>query len=134
MTFYQREINRIKKTCHSNLGQIRTVIRTRSFINNNFEKKLNLELLSHIQFTSKFHLLRLFKKYYGITIRQYLIEIRLKKSKEFLSNGMSVTETCIAVGYESPSSFSNLFKNKTGVTPTGFQKQQFSTSQLHADF
>lgn len=133
MNFYQREINRVKNTCHSNKGQIRTAIGTRNFINNNYEKKLNLELLSNIQFTSKFHLLRLFKKYYGLTIRQYLIEIRLKKSKEYLSNGMSVTETCFAVGYESPSSFSTLFKNKTGVTPTVFQKQQFSTSNFDPD-
>ena len=128
MTFYQREINQIKKTCYSNEGQIRTVIKTRNFINNNFEEELNLELLSHIQFISKFHLLRLFKKYYGLTIRQYLIETRLEKSKEFLSNGKSVTATCFAVGYESPSSFSTLFKSKTGLTPIRYQKQQFSIS------
>jgi AraC-like DNA-binding protein len=128
MSFYKKEVNRISKVNHSNKGQIETVMGTRNFINNNFEKELNLDLLSHIQFTSKFHLLRLFKKYYGLTIRQYLIEIRLKKSKEFLSNGMSVTQTCIAVGYKSPSSFSNLFKRKTGLTPIIFQKKQFSTS------
>jgi len=125
MTFYQREINRIKKTCHSNEEQIKTVIGTRNLINNNYEKELNLELLSNIQFISKFHLLRLFKKYYGITIRQYLIDTRLEKAKEFLSNGRSVTATCFAVGYESPSSFSTLFKNKTGLTPIRFQNSNF---------
>jgi len=123
MNFYQTEINRIRTICYKNEGQIQTVIRTKRFIENNFEQELNLDLLSNSQFTSKFHLLRLFKKYYGITPMQYLIDQRIEKSKEYLRNGMTVTETCFAVGFESPSSFSTLFKNKIGVAPFEFQKR-----------
>lgn len=133
MTFYQSEINRIRNICYSNRGQIDTVIGTRNFINNNFEKELNLDLLAHIRFTSKFHLLRLYKKYYGQTPYQYLIEKRIEISKENLKNGMSVTDTCYAVGFESPSSFSTLFKSKTGFTPIQFQKEQLSQSGFKAD-
>lgn len=127
MNFYQQEINRISKICYKNEGQIKTVIRTKRFIENNFEKELNLDLLSDIQFTSKFHLLRLFKKYYGVTPMHYLIDRRIEKSKEHLTNGMAVTETCFAVGFESPSSFSTLFKNKIGIAPAEFQKRAIST-------
>ena len=127
MNFYQHEINRISKICYKNEGQIKTVIRTKRFIENNFEKELNLDLLSEIQFTSKFHLLRLFKKYYGVTPMHYLIDRRIEKSKEHLTNGMAVTETCFAVGFESPSSFSTLFKNKIGIAPAEFQKRAIST-------
>lgn len=123
MNFYQQEITRISKICYKNEGQIQTVIRTRKFIENNFEGELNLDVLSDSQFTSKFHLLRLFKKYYGITPMQYLIDRRIEKSKEHLRNGMPVTVTCFAVGFESPSSFSTLFKNKIGVSPLEFQKR-----------
>jgi AraC-like DNA-binding protein len=128
MNVFQQKIQRLKNECHSNNEQIRIVIGTRNFIKKYFDQELNLDLLSKVQCTSKFHLLRLFKQYYGITIRQFLIDIRLDKSKEFLRSGMSVTETCFAVGYESPSSFSTLFKRKTGVTPTRFQKKQLSKS------
>jgi methylphosphotriester-DNA--protein-cysteine methyltransferase len=123
MNFYQQEINRIRKICYKNEGQIKTVIRTKKFIENNFEQELNLDVLSDSQFTSKFHLLRLFKKYYGMTPMQYLIDRRIEKSKEHLRNGMPVTITCFAVGFESPSSFSTLFKNKIGVAPVEFQKR-----------
>ncbi|MBF4507361.1 helix-turn-helix transcriptional regulator [Flavobacterium sp. JLP] len=133
MNFYQQELNRIKSICYSNEGQIRTVIRTRKFIEHNFDKELDLNLLSHTQFTSKFHLLRLFKKYYGVTPKQYLIDKRIEKSKQYLKNGMTVTETCFAVGFESPSSFSTLFKSKIGVAPIEFQKKQFSQSNLKLD-
>ena len=105
----------------------------RNYIEGNFDKELNLDLLSHIRFTSKFHLLRLFKKYYGQTPRQYLIDKRIEKSKTYLGMGMSVSETCYSVGFESPSSFSTLFKKKIGKTPTDFQKEQFSQSRFKVD-
>ena len=134
MTFYEKELIRIKNICHSNQGQIDTVIGTRNYIDNHFEEDLNLDLLSHIHMTSKYHLLRLFKRYYGLTPRQYLIEKRIEKSKEYLKNGMTVTKTCFAVGFESPGSFSTLFKNKIGVTPSEFQKEQLSRSGFNSDF
>ena len=123
MTFYQREINRIKKVCYSNERQISAVIKTRNFINKNFEKEVDLILLSNVGFFSKFHLLRLFKKYYGQTPKQYLTGKRIEKSKEYLKKGMTVTETCFSVGFECPSSFSTLFKSKIGVNPIEFQKR-----------
>jgi AraC-like DNA-binding protein len=130
MTFYEKELNRIRGIVYSNEGQINTVIGIRNYIEINYDANLNLDLLSHIQLVSKYHLLRLFKKYYGITPRQYLIDKRIEKSKERLKNGMSVTETCFAVGFESLGSFSTLFKTKTGKSPTEFQKEQFSRSKL----
>ncbi len=123
MTFYLREINRIKAICYSNERQLDAVIRTRNFINENLDKEVNLILLSDIGFASKFHLLRLFKKYYGQTPKQYLTDKRIEKSKENLKKGMTVTETCFSVGFECPSSFSTLFKSKIGLTPIEFQKR-----------
>lgn len=123
MTYYLLEITRIKNNCYSNQGQIDTVIGTRHFINNNYNKLLNLDLLSKISYTSKFHLIRIFKRYYGQTPKQYLIDRRLEKSKELLIKGQSITETCYDIGFESPSSFSTLFKSHFGMTPSDFQKR-----------
>jgi len=134
MTFYEAEITRIKNNCFSNDKQIETVIATRNFIDNNFDKDLKLDFLSHIRFTSKYHLLRIFKRYYGLTPRKYLMNKRIEKSKENLINGMTVTETCFAVGFESLGSFSKLFKTKTGKSPSIFQKEQLSRSKIDAKF
>ena len=134
MTFYESEIKRIRSVVYSNQGQLDTVIGTRNYIDNNYDTDLNLNLLSHIRFVSKFHLLRLFTKYYGQTPKRYLTDKRIEKSKEYLKKGKNITETCFAVGFESPSSFSTLFKNRTGLTPTVFQKEQLSQSRSNADF
>ena len=88
MTFYEKELIRIRGIVYSNEGQINTVIGIRNYIENNYEVNVNLDLLSHIQFVSKYHLLRLFKKYYGQTPRQYLIDKRIEKSKKHLINKM----------------------------------------------
>lgn len=127
MTFYQQETARIKDNCYSNQWQIDAVIRTRHFIDKNFDKTLSLELLTHIAHTSKFHLLRLFRRYYGQTPQQYIIDKRLEKSKEYLLTGMMVAETCFSVGFECPSSFSTLFKRRNGLSPVEFQKRAILT-------
>ncbi|MEM6766850.1 MAG: AraC family transcriptional regulator [Bacteroidota bacterium] len=97
MTFYQSKLQRIKNICYSNDKQLETVIGIKNYIDTNYDTKVNLDFLSHTQFVSKYHLLRLFKKYYGLTPKQYLIDTRIEKSKELLNQGMSVTECCFAV-------------------------------------
>ena len=134
MKFYEKELNRINGIIYSNQEQIDTVIGVRSYIDNNYENELNLDFLSRIRFVSKYHMLRLFKRHYGLTPRQYLIDKRIEKSKEQLINGMSVTETCFAVGFESLGSFSTLFKSKIGKSPSEFQKEQLSRSKLDSEF
>ncbi|MEM8765675.1 MAG: AraC family transcriptional regulator [Bacteroidota bacterium] len=130
MTFYQEKLSQIKKTCYANDKQIEGIIATRRFIDTHFDQDLKLDFLAHKRFTSKFHLQRLFKRYYGLTPKQYMTDKRIAKAKEHLSAGLSVTETCFAVGFESLGSFSQLFKTKTGKSPSEFQKTQVSRSNL----
>ena len=127
MTYYLTEITRIKNDCYSNQGQLDTVIGTRHYLDNNFDRELNLDLLSRVCFSSKFHLLRLFKRYYGQTPKQYLIDRRLEHAKALLSKGNTVTETCFAIGFQCPASFSTLFKSKFRQTPAEFQKRAIFT-------
>lgn len=128
MTFYQKELQRLKHSIFRNQGQLDTVIAMRSYMDTNYEQELNLELLSKLLLVSKFHLLRLFKKYYGQTPRQYLIDRRISAARQHLEDGMPVTETCFAVGFESLGSFSVLFKKRYGKSPYSYQKEQFSRS------
>lgn len=124
-TFYQQRLRRLHTTIYKNQDQINAIIAVRNYIDSNYETDLNLNLLSKIQLISKYHLIRLFKKYYGLTPKQYLINKRIEKSKESLVIGMTVTETCYAVGFTSLGSFSVLFKTKTGKTPAQFKKSNF---------
>ncbi|QZT38440.1 AraC family transcriptional regulator [Halosquirtibacter xylanolyticus] len=125
MNRYNREIAKIKDACYSKQWQLDTVIGIKPYIDNHYQDDLNLDLFSRIKFVSKYHLLRLYKRYYGLTPKQYLIDKRVEMSKVYIRDGMSITEACNEVGFESLGSFSALFKRKTGFTPTEFQKSNF---------
>jgi AraC-like DNA-binding protein len=128
MSFYEEKLSQLKADMYANEHQIETIIGVRKYIDSHYHQKLNLDKLSKTQFVSKYHLLRLFKRYYGMTPRQYLIDKRIEKSKEHLLQGNSVTEVCFAVGFESIGSFSSLFKTRTGKSPSKYQKEQLSRS------
>ena len=129
LTYYEKQLQRIRKTVYSKQEQIDIAKGVRNYINQNYDTDVNLDVLSHIQYVSKYHMLRLFKKYYGLTPRQYLIDKRIEKAKKHLKNGMSVTETCFAVGFNSLGSFSLLFKTKTSKSPAQYQNEQLSRSK-----
>ncbi|TQV88277.1 helix-turn-helix domain-containing protein [Aliikangiella coralliicola] len=133
MTFYETELRRIRKQVYSNQQQLDLVIGIKKLIDANYDSDLNLDMLSFHRFISKYYLLRLFKRYFGLTPKQYLIDKRIEKSKEFLRAGTSVTQTCFAVGFKSLGSFSVLFKEKIGISPKQYQKEQLSRSKLNSN-
>lgn len=133
MNFYQKKLSELKADLYSNQDQIETIIGVRNYIDTHYDQNLNLDQLSEVQFVSKFHMLRLFKRYYGMTPRQYLIDKRIEKSKEHLANEMSVTEVCFAVGFESVGSFSSLFKVRIGKSPSQYRKEQLSRSNFPSE-
>ena len=73
---------------------------------------------------SEVYFRKLFAKYYGTGAKQYVIEIRVNKAKQLLSEGNlkinAIAEMC---GFSNTYHFSRLFKAKTGLTPTEYAKQ-----------
>jgi AraC-like DNA-binding protein len=67
------------------------------------------------------HLLRAFRKTFGLTPHQFLTGVRLEKAWALLSSGRSVTETCAQVGFSSLGSFSHLFRRRFGFSPSALK-------------
>lgn len=65
---------------------------------------------------------REFQRETSITIGQWRQRFRILISLERLSEGMSVTETCFAVGYKNVSAFIKTFKRIVGITPLEYSK------------
>ena len=67
---------------------------------------------------SPFHLSRIFSKEMGMTIPQYLRQLRLERAAELLRSGKcNVTEAAFEVGYNSLSHFSAAFHEMFGCCP-----------------
>lgn len=72
---------------------------------------------------SKHHFLRLFKGSFGFTPGQYLARRRIGIAQGYLRDTrLSVTEIALKVGCETTSSFTKLFKQATGVSPSAWRK------------
>jgi AraC-like DNA-binding protein len=111
----------------------RRLVQAKLFIDTHYAHKIDLENIADEAYFSKFHLLRKFKKTYGRTPHQYLVYVRIEKASQLLKSGQSVSEVCYAVGFESLSSFSGLFKRVMGVTPSAYLLQHQKTkAQLAA--
>lgn len=61
---------------------------------------------------------RFFKQYTGFSPSQYIIELKLNKGKELLTNtDFSCQEIAYELGFNTPSHFNMVFLKKTGMTP-----------------
>ncbi|MEM6347344.1 MAG: AraC family transcriptional regulator [Bacteroidota bacterium] len=105
------------------LTRTQKIVRAKRYIDDTFGEPLDLKRLSQEAYLSKFHFLRVFKKTYRITPHQYLLRRRIDHAKESLrENKLSVSEICYLTGFESPGSFSSLFKREVGMSPSQYRK------------
>lgn len=93
-----------------------------NFIEENFFTPLDLDILSHDSFISKYHLSRLFKKHTGYSPYEYLIKYRLTQAKIFLkSSTLTINEISKRVGFESTSHFIKIFGQHEKTSPMKFR-------------
>jgi AraC-like DNA-binding protein len=102
---WPHEIQRIKALANENL----------------FETHCTVGFLKRCNVTPKKNISLRFKRYVGMNISQYIIHHRVEASKYLLvklrDSYHSISDIGFSVGKELPSSFSTIFKLKTGLSP-----------------
>ena len=103
----------------------KTLIPAIRFIEKNYgNSDITNTLLAEKCSISEVYLRKLFLKNFNITPKQYIMDIRINKAKQLLSEGSlkinAVSEQC---GFSNPYHFSRYFKEKTGLTPTEYMKE-----------
>ena len=95
------------------------------YIENNYQnpKLSNAELAEQCNI-SKVYFRKIFTETYKTTPKQFIVDIRINKAKQLLSDGFlnigAVAEEC---GFTNQYHFCRLFKEKTGITPTEYMKR-----------
>src|SRR5258707_1260908 len=92
--------------------------RTKELLARDLANPPSLEMLGQEVGCSPFYLSRIFSREVGLTIPQYLRNIRMERAAELLRSGrFNVTEAAIEVGYSSLSHFSKAFCETIGCCP-----------------
>ena len=96
------------------------LIKVKEFIDNNYYENLDIDHLAYMSYTSKYHFLRMFKKMFGYSPYNYIIEQKLIESKELLKNYNTV-EVARKLNFSDRSAFSNRFKRRFKENPMEYK-------------
>ena len=104
---------------NENYSKIEKVIK---YIDENFKEQPSIDDIAQYIGMSKFHLIRVFKEYVGVTPIQFLQSITLNYAKEHLKESKSILDSSLDLGLSSPSRLHDLFVNIIGVTPKEYKE------------
>ena len=100
-------------------NSVRQVI---EYLQEHYNQDLTLDDVARKVHISPSHLSRLFKDELGMTIIDYLTDIRIAAAKQMLENSdLMVKEIAEKVGYQG-SYFTRVFKKNTGVSPAEYRR------------
>jgi AraC-like DNA-binding protein len=106
------------------LGPQKNLESIRLYLISRAKESISLDDISQLFNISKYHLVRLFKKIYGVTPMHYFMIIKIEEAKKFLTfSDLNVTEIAYMLGFESVHSFSRSFSNLEGISPSMYRKE-----------
>ena len=83
-----------------------------------------LDELADRFFISKFHLSRVFKEQFGVSIHTYVRNLRITKAKQMLRfTDKKLEDIGYRCGLGAPHYFGRIFKQVEGITPSEFREK-----------
>jgi AraC-like DNA-binding protein len=96
------------------------------YINENYDKNPNVNVIAEMVSLSTPAFCRYFKKQTNMTFTDFVNNYRINQAKMLLLQNLCISEVSFQVGFESLSYFNKLFKNYIGETPTAFKKKHLN--------
>jgi AraC family transcriptional regulator len=121
------KIRQIKAQKHrktfSNINIIKLLNDVIEYIESNLEEKLDIDEISKIAYSSRYHFQRVFYALTGFTVTEYIRNRRLSLSAEELATtDKKVIDVALRYGYESPEAFTKAFQRLHGLSPSALKK------------
>lgn len=109
---------------HTKVNQRRLIPAIKYMEKNYSNHDISNDLLASLCNISEVHFRKLFKENFDKSPKQYILDMRIQKAKQLLSDGMfkisAISREC---GFSDQYHFSRIFKQKTGMTPTEYYKK-----------
>jgi AraC-like DNA-binding protein len=100
----------------------RRLLRARDAMDRAYAEPLNVRAVAAVAHVSEAHFIRSFRAVFGETPHRYLQRRRVERSMFLLrETERSVTDICFDVGFSSLGTFSRMFREVVGETPSGYR-------------
>ena len=109
-------INEVTLFAHDDIpnNQIKEIM---TYINNKYSENISLEDIAERFFISKYHLCHMFKKATGLSVHRYIIQKRITKVRELITEGLSLTDAVVTAGFINYSTFYRACLREYGKPP-----------------
>lgn len=99
--------------------------RIKSYVLSNLGENITREdVARHVSLTPEY-ISKVFKKETGITLSEYIIQVKIDAAKQLLSSSKeSISSIAVDLGYNSFSFFTKQFREQVGITPSAYRRQE----------
>lgn len=97
--------------------------RITEYVNENFKSSINIKTIAGELFIPKIRVAKIFEKYSGTGLNEYINILRIKNANQLMVTGHSITEAALDSGFQSVRTFNNSYKEYMGMTPTEYIKK-----------
>ncbi len=95
------------------------------YLSSNYSQNIKINELADYIGVNRSYLTICFKKEFGCSPKEFLMDIRTKKAKSLLKfTDMQIKEVAESVGYIDQLAFSKAFKKQIGMSPSDYRKNQ----------
>ncbi len=102
----------------------RRILRARDAMDRAYAEQLDVPTLAAIAHVSPAHFIRTFRATFGETPHRYLQRRRVERAMFLLrTTDSSVTDVCMAVGFSSLGTFSRVFREVVGESPSAHRRR-----------
>lgn len=111
------------KTLKPNKNSSEYVKKAVEFLRLNYHRQITINEICTYIGIERSYLCRIFKEIHGKSPQAYIIEYKMKKALDLMSEmKLSVSDAARSVGYEDQAAFSKLFKSHFGYSPSKIKK------------
>jgi len=95
------------------------------YIKHHYGEKIKVNDIANYVGINRSYLSSSFKKAYGMSPKQYLMDLRMKKATALIQKSNdTITEIAKSVGYDDPLTFSKIFRQQMGMAPMEYRKRE----------
>ena len=107
-------------------SKIVSISDTLAFIEKNYTQQITIDELAEMAYLSSRHFTRLFIQNYGITPKQYIVQLRIRYACSRLEqSAKNISDIALESGFTDTNYFTSCFKKRMGASPkeyrTGFR-------------